>query len=126
MVGFFGERGYVMPLPNDLNVIIVTGTWQTITGTALTGQVIFTPSTTVADSTGHVILPQAGYAAVLNASGQISVTIPCTDNANLQPTGWTYTVQEQIPYAGTTWRTYSISLPHTLGSTVDLSAVAPP
>ena len=110
-----------MALPSDLTTITVTGTYTTITGTPLQGQVNFSLTTPVEDSTGKVIFNAFTQAAPL-VNGSISIVLPCTDNADLNPTGFSYLVTEVIPGLG---RAYYVQLPHTLGSTVDLSALAP-
>jgi hypothetical protein len=58
---------------------------------------------------------------VLDDNGSISISLPCTDTAGLSPLNFWYRVIEQITgYV----REYAIQLPHTLGATVDLSALA--
>lgn len=111
-----------MSLPPDLTQITVTGTYTTITGQPLPGQVNFSVTTVVQDSTGKVILGIGTQSAVLNSAGSMSITLPCTDNADLNPTGFAYLVTEVVPGVG---RAYYVQLPHTLGSTVDLAALAP-
>jgi hypothetical protein len=54
-------------------------------------------------------------------NGMSGITLPCTDNADLNPSGFQYTVTEKI--TGWTQRTYKIQLPSSLGATVDLSAL---
>jgi hypothetical protein len=109
-------------LPSDLTTIVVTGTYESINGTPLSGQVGFGISAAVQDATGKVILGIGTQYATLNPAGSFSIILPCTDNAGLSPTGFTYLVTEQVPGLG---RSYNVALPHTLGSTVDLAALAP-
>ncbi len=109
-----------MPLPGNINTITVTGTWLNYTGTAQSGTVTFIMNPTVQDSAATTILVPIPVVVTLSA-GSISQVLPCTDNTVLSPTGFTYTVTEQI---GALVRSYVIALPHTLGSTVDLSALA--
>jgi hypothetical protein len=111
-----------VPLPPDLTTIVLTGTYADASGAPLTGQVIIYVPQVVRDSTGKVILGAGPVSCPLGPAGSFTVTLACTDNPNLNPTGFTYTVLEQIPGLG---RSYSISLPHTLGPTADLSALAP-
>ncbi len=110
-----------MALPSDLTTITVTGTYLTVTGTPLTGQVNFSLTTPVEDSTGKVIF-NAFTQPVSLVNGSISIVLPCTDNADLNPVNFTYLVTEVIQGLG---RAYYIQLPHTLGSMVDLSQLAP-
>lgn len=111
-----------MALPGDITTITVTGTYLTAAGTALSGMVTFTPSTPViVDTTGSVILGGVGITVALSPAGSFSVVLPNT--GQLLPGGWSYTVTENI--GGLQPRSYSISIPHSLGTTVDLSAVTP-
>ena len=112
-----------MPLPGDLNLITVTGTYLDMQGNPLSGSVTFTPSTApLADTTGEVTLAGIPVAASLTAEGTISVVLPCTDQ--MPAAGyWVWQVTENI--TGSPARTYGIALPHSLGSTVDLSTLAP-
>lgn len=110
-----------MTFPPDLNLIAVTGTYTTITGSPLTGYVNFSITTPVTDPEGHVIFNISTQSAALNSSGSFNIIIPCTDNTDLAP-AFTYLVTEVIPGLG---RAYYVSLPHTLGSSVDISELAP-
>lgn len=111
-----------MPLPGDINTIVLTGTYLDVDGNPRSGTVTFTPATApLADTTGKVILAGVPVAAGLSTSGTFSITLPCTDQ--LTPSGWAYTVTELI--SGTQTRIYAIQLPHTLGSTVDISTLTP-
>ncbi len=113
-----------MALPGNVNTITVTGTFLTPSGSPATGTVTFTPSAaTFTDSAGEVILT-APVTAGLNGSGVISQVLACTDNSNLSGTPFTYTVT--VALDGLPGSAYpGKSLPHSLGSTVDLSALLP-
>jgi hypothetical protein len=74
------------------------------------------------DNGGKVIFTTDPICAPLNVSGEFSVTLPCTDNAGLNPSGWVWNVTEEVPNAG---RSYSVLLPSTLGATVDISDLSP-
>lgn len=115
-----------MPLPGDLTTITVTGTYINGSGFPLAGYVTFTPTTDLLDSTGHVVLRAAPLTAFLS-TGALSIALPCTDNATLAPTSWAYTVVEVLTEGTQSLasRTYTIQLPHTLGASVDITAVAP-
>jgi hypothetical protein len=117
-----------MPLPEGTAVITVTGTYSTITGSPVLSrrgrapQVGFTPSAVITDSDGKIIYTQQAVVALLNADGQFSISLACTDNAGWSPAGWVWNVSEVIPDLG---REYSILLPSTLGETVDISDLSP-
>lgn len=111
-----------MSLPVDLNTITLTGTARDAVGNPLSGTVVIMPSTTVTDSTGHVIItPQPIVTSLSNGSFSVS-GLACTDNANLAPSNWTYTITFQ---AGPSVITGSYLLPHSLGSSVDFSTLVP-
>lgn len=118
-------------LPNEIPTVRVTGTYRGPDGRALKGTVTFTgpPLLTFAESdlfiAGPVVatLDEAGQ--IIDADGNVGVHLPATDAPNMNPTGWLWTVKENL--TGVTGaRTYSMVLPKdTLNSTVDLADVAP-
>lgn len=115
-----------MPLPGDITTITVTGDYTDITGAPLSGALIFTPTADLTDLAGHVILRVTPSVAGL-VNGAFSITLPCTDNVTITPASWAWTVAENLYQTGKplTVRTYTILLPHTLGTTVDISTLAP-
>lgn len=110
-----------MPLPSGIQTITVYGTFLDSFGNPQSGNVIFQPPPQLIDP-GSSIIYGKPTSANLDSSGHFSVTLVCTDNPSLVPVGWHYTVVEQI---GGVSRSYPIYLPHTLGSSVDLSTVTP-
>jgi hypothetical protein len=109
-------------LPGDITTITVTGSFETTLGVPATGNVLFTPFSTLTDTFGEVILTEAPAVAAL-AGGAFSIVLPCTDNENIRPTPFEYLVQVAVPYA--TQDPFAVAIPSTLGSTVDLSALYP-
>ncbi len=110
-----------MALPADISTITLTGKYTDVSGNALSGTVSFTPSVPLlVDTVGKVLLTGTSVAVALGG-GTFSQSLPCT--GQLSPTGWTWTVSESV--GGLAPRSYSIAIPHSLGSTVDLSAVSP-
>jgi len=114
-----------VPLPGDINTITVTGTYVDATDVASTGTVTFTPSADLTDSTGAVIIRAIPIPVSLSGTGTISVTLPCTDNVTITPAGWYWIVTETVTGRSSIIpnRTYNVFLPHTLGSTIDISRV---
>lgn len=102
----------------------MTGTFTDGSGNPLGGSVTFTPSTELTGPAGEIIIAQTAIVAtVSSATGEMTpATLACTDNATLFPQGWTWTVASAVPGAV---QTVTVYLPHTLGSTVDLSALEP-
>lgn len=116
------KPGVGMALPGNIVTITVTGTYQDFAGNAASGSVAFTPTAgELMDTGASTMLDAIPLVATLDSNGHFSLVLPCTDNTTLFPSGWSYTVTEQVHGI----RSYQILLPHTLGSTVDISAVAP-
>lgn len=112
-----------MPLPEDLTTVTVTGFWgNASTGLAYRGFIAFTPSVTLTDSTGKVILPAVAIQADL-INGAISLPLVATDNADIAQTGWTWNVAVNIQ--GAQADTWSFLLPSDLAPSVDLAALTP-
>ena len=112
-----------MPFPAGASTITLTGKFPApAAGTARAGRVVFEPSSVLVDGTQHAIYSGSGPAD-LASDGTFSIVLLCTDDTDVQPTGWRWRVDEQ-PTGGQR-RTYWIDLPSTLGPTVDLSTLSP-
>jgi 23S rRNA C2498 (ribose-2'-O)-methylase RlmM len=107
-----------MPLPSGSPTVTVTGQYIGPDGTPLSGSVTFTPATPVRSASGEVVITGSATAK-LDSYGRISVALLATD-ADVNPTGWTYRVVEQL--AEMPAQPYDISLPQAQ-PTVDLSTV---
>jgi hypothetical protein len=110
-----------MSFPGGVNTITVTGSYVDAAGNSQSGVVLWTPSWAVTDATGKIMVAQVAVPAPL-VSGAFSVELACTDNTGFLPAGWAYVVTVAVPGASQVFNTY---LPHTLGSTVDISDLAP-
>ena len=113
-----------MALPGDLTTITVTGSYTDGAGNPQGGVVLFTPSSELTDQTGKVVIGTTPIpATVSSTTGTFSQAgLACTDNANLYPESWAWVVTVAVPGAQQTFNTY---LPSSLGSTVDISQLAP-
>jgi len=109
-------------VPGDATTITVSGTYVDASGVVASGTVTFTPSGWIASPGSDMVLPPSPVVATLDTNGAFSVVLVVTDDVDLQPQPWQYTVSEQINGVG---RTYSIVLPSSLGATVSLADVAP-
>jgi hypothetical protein len=117
--------------------IIVTGKYiNFISGAGENGSVQFIPNLpSLSDATDHQFLTIPPFVAVLpgtqggtpNSSGPgtFSMTLPCTDNDELHPGGFTYTIIEKVSNMANRI-TKGVLIPSTLGSTVDLTIVLAP
>lgn len=113
-----------MPFPAGASTITVTGTFPVpVGGTARDGQVVFTPTAVLVDSTQHAIY-SGGGAVTFDDTGHFSALLLCNDDTDIQPTGWRWRVDER-PAGGTRRPPYYIDLPSALGASVDLSQLAP-
>lgn len=124
--GFTGEKS-----------IIVTGTYKNfISGAGENGFVEFIPSLkSLQDPTDKLILTVPPFIASLpgtiggnnnmSGTGTFSITIPCTDNTELFPQGFTYTIIEKVSNMGNR-TTRNVQVPSSLGSTVDITTLLAP
>lgn len=118
-------------------LIIVTGKYiNFVSGAGETGTVQFIPSVpSLSDATDDQFLTVPPLVAILpgtiggapNSSGPgtFSITIPCTDNTELHPEGFSYTIIEKVTNMANRV-TKNVLIPSTLGSTVDLTTVLQP
>jgi hypothetical protein len=99
-----------MPLPSDLHPVVVTGSSADLTGAALPGKITFTPSTTLTDTTGRVVVYPLGRTYQFTAGQFTTDPLAPTDATTLSPAGqWEYTVRlelQNLPPA-----TYSVLIP---------------
>lgn len=113
-----------MPLPSNYDTVPIRGKYVYLDGTPASGQIKFTGKiAAVSDATDTIILPST-IIAVLDSQGSFTVNVPATNDPDILPNGWTYTVQETFAAGG--GRTYDIDVPlssKALG--IDLSEVAP-
>jgi len=113
-----------MPLPGNVSTLVVIGTFLTPEGNPSTGTITFTPSRWLTNSGANVALPNSGVTKTLGTAGNFSVTLPVTDDGDLQPANWYYTVSEVVDGVS---QSYAMLLPGTAGSggTVYLADLAP-
>jgi hypothetical protein len=107
-----------VPLPGDLQVVTVTGTFQDATGTPLRGSVTFTPSAVVTDATGHVVVD--GPRTYWLAGGSFTSDPLVATDSDLSPAGWLYEVMVAIEDVQP--QAWPLAIPHT-PSPVDISAL---
>lgn len=108
-----------MPLPVNWKTITVTATYLLPGGGPAAGSVKFMAQRSVGmDDT--VVLPDP-ITAALNASGQISVGLPCPNDTAAGYTTLVYQVIERVPSG----RTYYIELIAAMPATQQLAEIAP-
>lgn len=116
-----------MAMPANVTTVVVLGTFLTPEGTPSTGTVSFTPSSWLLNSGANIAIPNSTVTKSLGTAGNFTVTLPITDDADLSPSGWIYTVSEVVDGVS---QSYNIAIPGTVaaGGTVflaDLTPVAP-
>ena len=113
----------VVPLPGPVTTITVTGKFCDPEGDPVSGVVTFTPTNPLTDISGELIITGAPIVCPLDGTGSFTQALACTDDPVLAPVPFLYAVIFAIPY--TTESPFTITLPRSLGSTVDISALAP-
>lgn len=111
-----------MALTPNLSTVTVSGTYVDLQGTAIAGQVKFTPRSVLIDSAFDQIIIPNTITVTLDANGSFSVALPATDDPDITPTGFTYRVEESFSGG----RQYDISIPRlSAGSAINLADVTP-
>jgi lysophospholipase L1-like esterase len=105
-------------------VCTLTGKFVDGTGLARTGRVTFVPTVRGVSSADDLILSLGTVVRVLDASGSFSVDLYRTDDASWAPSGWVWTVLEDM--TGATGVTYAIELESETANLADLSPVVVP
>lgn len=119
-----------MPLPSNVGTGTVTGNFSedNITGVVLTTwKVRLTPSQRqFADTTAtpkSVVFLKPYYEGTLDSSGNLSMTVPATNDADLNPLDFTYLVTYAFPGLDLNPQSFYIEVPE--GGTVNLPSVNP-
>ena len=113
-----------MPMPANVTTVVVRGTFLTPEGNPSTGTVTFTPSSWLLNSGANVSIPNSGVSKTLGTAGDFTVTLPITDDADLSPANWVYSVSEVVDGVS---QSYNVLIPGTVaaGGTVFLADLAP-
>lgn len=84
-----------MPFVNLNTVTVVCNLVELDGGIAESGSVMFQPTEAVFDLAGHQVITPTPIAATLDGSGNLTVTVPCSDDPDTTTYSglpWTYTV----------------------------------
>lgn len=109
-----------MALTVDLETVTLTGTYVDIVGDPIVGSVTFTPQTIIKDTDQNQIIVNNVITEVLDANGSFSVVLPVTDDSDVVPIPFAYTVEEVFSGG----RTFVITLPGG-GGAVDIADLSP-
>src|SRR5688572_32932824 len=93
-----------MTLPASITQVAIYGTlvYQAgdLAGTPVQGYITFSPSVTVDVPVDELSVPRSTMRADLDADGSFQINLLATDDADGEPTGWTYTVSEHFNRGG--------------------------
>lgn len=108
----------------DLQLITVTGKYLNLDGSPASGEVEFLASTVLVNQQANERIFPVTFTSTL-VGGAFSISLPSTNDPDISPTGWFYTVTERIVGSNVPRLTYNIQLPYDLvGLTVDLADLA--
>lgn len=102
-----------MPTPQGIETVTLHGRFvePDLVGTPLSGSVTFSPNVPMVNFPNENTLMAGTESVTLDANGEFTIDLPCTNTPGQNPSGWAYTVTEKL--IGPKTRTYSIFLPAT-------------
>lgn len=107
-----------MALPGNITLITLTGQYLDFQGEPVLGQVKIYPSQVLIDSAAdRIIIPSVITQDLV--SGSFSLQVPVTNDADVSPLNYTYMFEESFEGGST----YRISLPSSLGASVDITDI---
>ena len=109
-----------MPLAPSLTTVTITGNYVNFEGAAIQGQIRFTLGDVLRNGTDDQMVAPSSIVVPLS-SGAFSVTLPATNDPDIIPNPFTYTVEESFSGG----RTYTISVPYTTAGSLDLADLSP-
>ena len=109
-----------MALASSLTTVQITGNYVDFEGNAIQGQVRFTLGDVLRNGTDDQMVAPSSVVVALSA-GAFSVTLPATNDPDVVPVNFTYTVEESFPGG----RNYTISVPYDTVGSLDLADLSP-
>jgi hypothetical protein len=109
-----------MALGPNLTTVTITGSYVDFEGTPIEGQIRFSISEVLRNGTDDQMVAPSSVVVPLS-SGSFSVSIPATNDPDVVPNPFVYTVEESFPNG----RTYEISIPYTTSGSLDLADISP-
>ena len=103
-----------MALAASITTVTITGNYVNFEGAAIAGQVRFTLGDVLRNGTDDQMVAPSSIVVPLSA-GAFSVTLPATNDPDVIPNPFVYTVEES--FAG--GRTYTIAVPYTTAGSLD-------
>jgi len=109
-----------MALPASLSTCTVEATYVDLIGNPVSGSVTFTPQTILKETNLNVILMPTPIVKTLDASGSLSLTLPCTSDTDVTPQPFIYTIVENFTGGRTTQIALPLSVANTTQNLADL------
>ena len=109
-----------MALGANINTVTITGNYVDYEGNAIQGQVRFTLGDVLRSGIDDQMIAPSSVVVALSA-GAFTVTLPATNDPDVVPNPFTYTVEESFPGG----RTYTISIPYDTAGSLDLADLSP-
>jgi hypothetical protein len=109
-----------MALGPNLTTVTVTGSYVDFEGTPIEGQIRFSIGEVLRNGTDDQMVAPSSVVVPLS-SGSFSVSLPATNDPDVVPNPFVYTVEESFPNG----RTYEITIPYTTVGSLDLADISP-
>lgn len=110
----------MMALAPSLTTVTVNGKYVDYEGRAIEGQIRFSISEVLRNGTDdQLVAPSTVVVALVN--GAFSVVLPATNDPDIVPNPFTYTVEESFVGG----RTYTIQIPYDTVGSLDLADISP-
>ena len=109
-----------MALPASLSTCTVEATYVNLIGNPISGSVTFTPQTILKETTLNVILMPTAIVKTLDATGSLSLNLPCTSDTDVTPHPFIYNIVENFTGGRTTQFALPLSVANTTQNLADL------
>ena len=109
-----------MALGPNLTTVTITGNYVDFEGTPIEGQIRFSIGEVLRNGTDDQMVAPSSVVVPLS-SGAFSVTLPATNDPDVVPNPFVYSVEESFPNG----RTYNITIPYTTAGSLDLADISP-
>lgn len=109
-----------MALGPNLTTVTLTGSYVDFEGNPIEGQIRFSIAEVLRNGTDDQMVAPSSVVVPLS-SGSFSVSLPATNDPDVVPNPFIYTVEESFPNG----RTYEISIPYTTSGSLDLADISP-
>lgn len=109
-----------MALGPNINTVSITGNYVDYEGNPIQGQIRFTLGEVLRSGIDDQMVAPSSVVVPLSA-GAFTVTLPATNDPDVVPNPYTYTVEESFPGG----RNYTISIPYNTVGALDLADISP-